>query len=73
MEGTIQAHNQGGVPNIMIDVEKLDEENLGELMQFFMFAAIVGVKQLGINPFDQPGVQEYKRLINEGLNEKFTN
>ena len=39
-------------------------------MQFFMFGAIVGGKLLGINPFDQPGVQEYKKLITEGLNEK---
>lgn len=73
LEKVCEAHNNGYTPSSIIWLDKLDEENLGELMQFFMFAAIVGGKQLGINPFDQPGVQEYKRLINEGLNEKFTN
>lgn len=73
LEKVCEAHNNGYTPSSIIWLEKLDEENLGELMQLFMFAAIIGGKQLGINPFDQPGVQEYKRLINEGLNEKFTN
>ena len=44
-----------------------DNETLGELMQFFMLATIAGGYLLEINPFDQPGVQEYKKLITEGL------
>jgi len=65
-----EAHANGHTPSSIIWMEKLDEENLGAIMQFFMMSAIVGAKQLGVNPFDQPGVQEYKRLINEALDAK---
>ena len=65
-----EAHNNGYTPSSIIWMDALTEETLGELMQFFMFGAIIGGKLLGINPFDQPGVQEYKKLITEGLNEK---
>ena len=61
MEGTIQAHVSGGVPNIMITMEKLDEENLGELIYFFELACGISGKILGVNPFDQPGVEAYKK------------
>lgn len=67
IEKVCEAHSNGHTPSSIIWMDKLDEENLGELIQFFMFAAIIGGLQLGINPFDQPGVQEYKRLINAGL------
>ena len=60
MEATIKAHKKGDVPNIVINVEKLDEENLGELIYFFELACAVSAKILGVNPFDQPGVEEYK-------------
>lgn len=65
-----EAHNNGHTPSSIIWMNELNEEFLGELMQFFIIAVIVGGKLLGINPFDQPGVQEYKRLITEGLSEK---
>ena len=61
MEGTIEAHVSGGVPNIMITMEKLDEENLGELIYFFELACGISGKILGVNPFDQPGVEAYKK------------
>lgn len=61
MEATIEAHKTGGVPNIAINVEKLDEENLGELIYFFELACAMSGKILGVNPFNQPGVEEYKR------------
>lgn len=61
MEGTIEAHVAGGVPNIMIEMEKLDEENLGELIYFFELACGISGKILGVNPFDQPGVEAYKK------------
>ena len=61
MQGTIEAHVSGGVPNIMITMEKLDEENLGELIYFFELACGVSGKILGVNPFDQPGVEAYKK------------
>ena len=61
MEGTIQAHVSGDVPNIMITLERLNEENLGELIYFFELACGVSGNILGVNPFNQPGVEEYKK------------
>ena len=61
MEGTIEAHVSGGVPNIHISIEKLDEENIGGLIYFFELAIAMSGNILGINPFNQPGVEEYKR------------
>lgn len=60
MEGTIKAHTEGGVPNIVINIEKLNEEAIGHLIYFFELACAVSGKLLGINPFDQPGVEKYK-------------
>ncbi len=61
MEGTIKAHVSGNVPNISIKMNRLDEENLGELIYFFEKACSVSGSILGVNPFDQPGVEEYKK------------
>ena len=61
MEGTIDAHVSGDVPNIKITIDKLDEVNLGELIYFFEKACSVSGMILGINPFDQPGVEKYKK------------
>ena len=60
-EGTILAHTEGGVPNIVIDVDKLDEENLGEMIYFFEKACAISGYMLGVNPFNQPGVESYKK------------
>ena len=61
MEGTIEAHVNGGVPNIVIDMEKLDAATIGNLIYFFELACAVSGKILGVNPFNQPGVEEYKK------------
>ncbi len=61
MEGTIKAHVSGDVPNIVIELEKLDEENIGELIYFFEKACAMSGMILGVNPFNQPGVEEYKK------------
>ena len=61
MEGTIKAHVSGDVPNIEIQMNKLDEENLGELIYFFEKACAMSGSILGVNPFNQPGVEDYKR------------
>lgn len=61
MEGTIKAHISGDVPNIRITMEKLDEINIGELIYFFEKACAMSGSILGINPFNQPGVEEYKK------------
>lgn len=60
MEGTIEAHVAGGVPNIKIQIEKLDEENIGGLIYFFELACAMSGSLLEVNPFNQPGVEEYK-------------
>ncbi|MCQ2463264.1 MAG: glucose-6-phosphate isomerase [Clostridia bacterium] len=60
-EGTVLAHNDGGVPNIVIELDKPDEFSLGYLIYFFEKACAVSGYVLGINPFDQPGVEDYKK------------
>lgn len=60
-EGTVLAHTDGGVPNFVINVDKPDEENLGRLIYFFEKACAVSGYLLGVNPFDQPGVESYKK------------
>ncbi len=60
-EGTVLAHTDGGVPNIVIEADKMDEENLGEMIYFFEKACAVSGYILGVNPFDQPGVESYKK------------
>ncbi len=59
--GTMLAHVGGGVPNISVSLNRLDEENLGELIYFFEKACAVSGYLLGVNPFDQPGVEAYKK------------
>ena len=61
MEGTIEAHTDGDVPNIIINIEKLDANNLGQLIYFFELACAMSGSILGINPFNQPGVEKYKK------------
>ena len=61
MEGTIIAHTNGNVPNIMIEIDELNEYNIGELLYFFEKACGISAYMLGVNPFNQPGVEDYKR------------
>lgn len=61
MEGTIQAHVDGRVPNVLINIEKLDEKTIGHLIYFFELACAMSGNILGVNPFNQPGVEEYKK------------
>lgn len=60
MQGTIEAHVEGGVPNIVINISELNEETIGELIYFFELACAISGTILGVNPFDQPGVEAYK-------------
>lgn len=60
MEGTIQAHVDGDVPNIIISMKELNAENLGELIYFFEKACAMSAELLEVNPFNQPGVEKYK-------------
>ncbi len=59
--GTRLAHIEGGVPVILIGMERIDEYNLGQLMYFFELACAISGYILGVNPFDQPGVESYKK------------
>ena len=61
MEGTIQAHVDGDVPNILITMQELNEETLGQLIYFFELACAMSGRILGVNPFNQPGVEKYKK------------
>lgn len=60
MEGTIAAHVEGNVPNIVITMDRLDTKTLGHLIYFFELACAMSGKLLGVDPFDQPGVEKYK-------------
>lgn len=59
--GTAKAHIDGGVPQMEICIEQIDEANLGALFFFFEFACGVSAYMLGVNPFNQPGVEAYKK------------
>jgi len=66
-EGTRIAHVEGGVPNIRVSIPCLDAHHLGQLIYFYEFACGVSGYTLGVNPFNQPGVEAYKRKMFELL------
>ena len=61
MNGTILAHTDGSVPNLMVKIPAQDAYSLGQLFYFFEFACGVSGYILGVNPFNQPGVESYKK------------
>jgi glucose-6-phosphate isomerase len=62
-QGTTQAHNAGGVPVIQVHIPAVNEDSIGALIYFFELATAVYVYNLGENPFDQPGVEDYKKAM----------
>ncbi len=60
-EGTILAHTEGGVPNVVLELEDTSEKSFGYMVYFFEKACAVSGYMLGINPFNQPGVESYKK------------
>lgn len=66
--GTAMAHEEGGVPNIRLTIDNIDAYNVGELLYMFEFACGISAYTLGVNPFDQPGVEDYKRNMFALLN-----
>ena len=60
-EGTVLAHNDGGVPNIVLNVPEMNEAELGYMIYFFEKACAISGYLLGVNPFNQPGVESYKK------------
>jgi glucose-6-phosphate isomerase len=61
--GTTQAHIAGGVPVIQVHLSRVDEDSIGSLLYFLELATAVYVYNLGENPFDQPGVEDYKKAM----------
>ncbi len=61
LKATVLAHVDGGVPNMVIDLTDRSEDSLGRLVYFFEYACAVSGYMLGVNPFDQPGVEAYKK------------
>ena len=61
MEGTLLAHTDGGVPNLVLEVNSLGEYDFGYLIYFFEKACAISGYLLGVNPFNQPGVESYKK------------
>lgn len=66
-DGVALAHEEGGVPVLQIELQKLDEYHIGYLMMFFMHACVMSASLLEVNPFDQPGVEAYKKKMVELL------
>lgn len=65
--GTVKAHVDGGVPNIILNVDDINEYNIGQLIVFFEKACAISAYTLGVNPFNQPGVEAYKSNMMELL------
>jgi glucose-6-phosphate isomerase len=70
LDGTIEAHTAGGVPVIRIQIQKLNAHNLGELIYFYELFTAVYVYMLQVNPFNQPGVEDYKKAMYRNLGKK---
>ena len=62
-QGTLLAHVDGGVPNIVVNMPELSEFAFGKLLYFFEKACGISGYLLGVNPFDQPGVEAYKKNV----------
>ena len=66
--GTLLAHSDGNVPNIVLEMDKMDAYNFGYLVYFFEKACGISGYMLGVNPFNQPGVEAYKKNMFALLN-----
>lgn len=70
-EKVCAAHYKDKTPSNVINIDTLNEYSIGELVRFFITASIAGAILIDVNPFDQPGVEKYKTLVNEALNNIF--
>lgn len=68
LNGTIQAHKDAGVPIVVFDIDEINEFNFGYMVYFFEFACATSGYLLGVNPFNQPGVEQYKSYMKQLLN-----
>ena len=69
IEQVAKAHLKGDTPSIILELEELSPYYLGQLIYFLEMTAAIGGYLLDVDPFDQPGVEEYKKLVNEKLEE----
>lgn len=67
LEGTVEAHLDGGVPVVRIQLEEMDEETIGSLIYHYQLTTAVYVYMIEVNPFDQPGVEAYKKAMYRNL------
>ena len=70
LNGVVEAHKQAKVPVIIIEIEEITEETFGEILYFFMIACGMSAYLLGVNPFNQPGVEAYKQKTREILKQE---
>lgn len=63
VRGVMAAHDKADIPMIKIDIEDMSEKSIGQLLYFLMMSAAVTGKLMGIDPFNQPGVEDYKQEI----------
>ena len=68
LDSVVRAHYSGGVPCNIIELESINEEDVASLIYFFQLSAAFSGYLMGIEPFDQPGVEVYKKEVREGLN-----
>lgn len=66
-DSVITAHYQGNVPNVIIDIGKPSAKSIGEATMFFMMSAVCSAYLFEVNPFDQPGVENYKKIMNDKI------
>lgn len=64
---TMRAHSEGGIPCLELSIPAIDAHTLGELFYFFLFSCYLSCKLVGVNPFDQPGVESYKGYMFKNL------
>jgi glucose-6-phosphate isomerase len=67
LESTAKAHNDGGCPSMMITLENLSAETMGYFLYTMMYACALSGLMIGVNPFDQPGVEAYKAEMRKRL------
>ena len=70
LEGTLQAHHEGGVPAVLIALDKLNAQHIGEFIYFYELVTAIYCYALGVNPFNQPGVEFYKKEMYQLLGKK---
>ena len=66
-KATMEAHSERGIPCLNFSIPAIDAHTLGQLYYFFLFACYLSCKLLGVNPFDQPGVENYKGYMFKNL------